>query len=67
MSITLEKKSLIPINSWPEVKKAVIGGEQKKIIKTGTVKRAMKTAKELNDRIITLMWNVCVISRLDCR
>ena len=44
MSITLEKKSLIPINSWPEVKKAVIGGEQKKIIKiikTGTVKRKL--------------------------
>ena len=38
-----------------------------KFIMTGTVKRAMKTTRKLNDRIITLMWSVCVISRLDCR
>ena len=35
-------------------------------IKTGTVKRAIKTTKKLNDQIITLMWDVCVIFRLDC-
>ena len=39
--------------------------QEVKIIKTGTVKRAMKTIKKLNDRIITLMWKVSVISERD--
>ena len=43
----------------------LVESSSKIIIKTGTVKRAMKTTKKLNDRIITLMWKVGVISERD--